>query len=373
MSRIFLDPRVLLQREPEIYKLTILRHYHMPYKWLLKRIPFNAVQIMGHEYWKPPFRPLPLDFLKRNVSLVRKHGKFVIGEVWCESQEDRLTTAKRLAEAEVDAITLQEQYGQFGMTTEQFNEIAEEVRKIKSDILMGLVEAEYQQLDVVFGHYPEKPEKAKCDYFGVGVFRDFETGTVEQPSNKDKINILRDRARTYGRLAIVDVDFAEPAKPTFDPVNFRDAVMLAYNMVDGVTAWGIQPYLEGVPPYPWRDRWYYCLKTFECIKEGIMTIPLWRNRTVPANTTAYGLELVIPTNDMVITVHNTKSARYELLVSRDQGQNWWSLGHPMFGEGWKTMKPELDYLPVPCYIKLDCKQEAEEGVLNGWISYQFRG
>jgi hypothetical protein len=365
------ERRLLLQKEMEIPKLTVVRHYHMPYEWKLLRLPFNAVQIMGYKYWKTPYRPLPLENIEKQVSLVRRHGRFVIGEVWCESQEDRVTTAKRLAEADVDAITVQEQYGQFGMTTEQFNEIAEEARKIKPDVLMGLVEAEYQQLDAVFGHYPEKPEKATCDYFGVGVFREFEDGTVEQPSNKDKINILRMRARTYGRLAIVDVDFADPAKPTYDPIKFRDNVMLAYNMVNGVTAWGVAPYLEGIA-YPWRDRWYHALETFKHIQDGNFIVPIWRDKTVAANTTAYGLELCIPTDDMTIIVHNTESAIYEFLVSYNQGQDWWSLGNPLFGKGWLSFKPERKFLSNPCLIKLDCKQEDNAGVLNGWISYHFK-
>ena len=148
--------------------------------------------------------------------------------------------------------------------------------------------------------------------------------------------------------------------------------MLAYNMVDGVTAWGIQPYTEALGARPWRDRWYYALKTFECLKDGNLTVPLWRDRPVTANTTAYGLELVVPTDEISISVHNTQSARYELLVSYDQGSSWRSLGHPLFGAGSQIFRPDKVYLQLPCYIKLDCKQEAEDGVLNGWISYHFR-
>jgi len=367
MSKIFLDPRVLLQKEPEIYKITAVRHYDTPFEWKLSRLPFNTVQIMGYEYWQAPYHPRPLEDIKKLVAMVRKHGRFVIGEVWCEGQEDRVTTAKRLADADVDAITVQEQYGQFGMTCEQFNEIADEARKIKSDVLMGLVEAEYQQLDVVFGHYPALGEKARCDYFGVGVFRDFETGTVEQPSNKAKINILRDRARTYGRFAFCDVDFADPAKPTYDEVAFRDNAMLAYNMLDGVVAWGVH-----AGGYPWRDKWYHTCETFRFFKEGNMTVPLWRNLSVPANTTAYGLNLYIPTNALTFTVYNTQSASYEFLISFDQGRTWWSLGTPISGAGWLTFQPETWRMPCPAYVTLNCTQGATDGVLSGWVHYRYR-
>jgi hypothetical protein len=357
--KLYIDPakmREAVLGKAEFPKVLGVRMYHPLEK--LHLLPFNTIQIMGYNYKTTAHEPIETSKLEGWVSKIRKYGKLVIGEVWTPQQTDRVEIAKRLAQADVDMITVQEQFGQYGMTTEQFNEIAEEARAVKSDVYVGLVEAEYTQLDTAMGHYPEKKEKARADYIGCGCWRDFET-------NKTIINILRIRARQYGMYAFVaDIDFADPYKTTYDPATFQDTAMLGYNMLDGITTWGV------VEEWPWRDRWHNVLETFANIRKGAVNVPMWRNKTVKANTVEYGLWLTIPTQNFSITIHNTTAASYEFLISFDLGGSWISMGRPISGPGLQQMPVEWWRMPLPATITINCEQGPADGILNGWIMYK---
>jgi len=352
--RIFLDPRkikedVPFRVEPSALKVTGVKSY-IPNAGFF-RLPMNSMVIMGHDWTVAAHPPLDLELVKKWSKFCRKYGKIVFGEVWAESQSDRVAQAENLAKADVDAITIQEQYANYTITVEEINEIASAAKEVKPDVLVGIFEAEIAQLDALLAGKPE------VDYIGLELWEDFE-------ASKAKINTLRIRARENGMLCFGDVQFADSAKTAYDPVTFMDITMLAYNMLDGVWCWGY-----GAAGMPWRDRWHQVLETYQMIKHGQFQVPLFRGLSLDAGAIAYGLHLFIPARIFYVHLIDSEAATAECLISFDWGatqyswRTWDLVAGTYNGQEFTWRQPYVTVVNVT--------QGATAGVLNGWITYSY--